>query len=92
MKKVILICTLVLCLLLCSCGNMQIIGEYAYHHVFVETYKTEGRCFDVEKWTESESSGIEVLTEDGFSMFCSEGTYVMVSEKEHCPFCNGGAK
>lgn len=87
MKKIIFICALAVCLMLCSCGNMQVFGEYTYTHVYVETYKTEGRCFDVEKWTESEASGIEILTEDHGSMFLSEGTYILFSEKESCPFC-----
>lgn len=86
MIRIILICTLVLCLMLCSCGNMQLIGEYTYSHVYVETYKTDGHCYDVKKWTDSES-GIEVLTEENGSMFLSEGTYILVSDKDRCPFC-----
>lgn len=85
MKKAILICALILSLVLCSC-NMGVIGAYAFTHVYVETYKTEGRCFDVKMWTDS-SSGVEVLTEDGVSMFLSEGTYILVSDNDGCPFC-----
>ena len=87
MKKIILICVLAVFLLLCSCGNMQIIGEYKYTHIYVETYKTKGRCFGVERWTDNESGGIEVLTEDHGSMFLSEGTYILISDKDKCPFC-----
>lgn len=88
MKKIVcLLISIAIILTLCSCGNWNLIGEYNYTHVYVETYKTEGRCYSIETWTDSES-GIEVKTKSNGSMFLSEGTYILFSDADGCPYCD----
>jgi len=78
--------TLALLLLLTSC-NMQIIGDFSYSHIYLETYKTEGQCYDITNWTDS-NTGIEVKTKEHGTLFLSEGTYILVGDSDKCPFCS----
>ena len=86
MKRVIAIIALVLIMVLCfcGCGNMSLgLGNHEFNKVHVDTYHYSG-CLEVKKWYDSEN-GIEVRTEDGESLFLSEGTYMLVEDE--CPFC-----
>lgn len=66
-----------------SCGP----GNYTFNHLHYITYNNEG-CLDVLNWHESSSgAGIEVKTHDGTSYFFSEGTYILIENKNFCPFC-----
>lgn len=79
---IVLIIIIVVCF--CSCGNMSLgLGNYEFKKVHVDTYHYSG-CFEVEKWYDV-STGIEVRTESGESLFLSEGTYMLVEDE--CPFC-----
>lgn len=93
MKKIcIAVCVFLVAVLmfLPSCGNMSLgIGNYTFTHIHITDY-TEGHCLEVEKWYDSEGDGIEVKTTDGGAYFLSEGTYTLISDKYHCPYCNGG--
>ena len=87
MKKIIAVLMIVGLLgSLCGCGNMSMgFGNYEYNKVHVDTFNHYG-CFDVEKWYDNETGGIEVKTKEVGSMFLSEGTYFLVSDD--CPFCD----
>ena len=93
MKKMcIAVCVFLVAVLmfLPSCGNMSLgMGNYNFTHIHI-TNHTEGHCLDVEKWYDNEGGGIEVKTTDGGAFFLSEGSYMLISDKYHCPFCNGG--
>lgn len=68
----------------CGCGNMSLgLGSYEFNKVHVDTYHYSG-CLEVEKWYDV-STGIEIRTENGESLFLSEGTYMLVEDE--CPFC-----
>ena len=89
MKKIIAICAIALMSIFsfASCGNMSMgIGTYTFNHVCMDS-GTETRCVDVDKWYDYET-GIEVKSKDGGRFWLSEGTYILVSEKDDCPFCN----
>lgn len=77
-----LIIIIVVCF--CGCGNMSLgLGNYEFNKVHVDTYHYSG-CLEVEKWYDV-STGIEIRTENGESLFLSEGTYMLVEDE--CPFC-----
>ena len=82
----ILIIITAITLTLVSC-NMRFVGKYTFEHVYVETYKTEGHCYTVKKWTDSQS-GIEVETKEAGTMFISEGNYILISDESKCPYCH----
>ena len=86
MKKICLSLILAITtLILASCGNYSMgFGNYTYTRIHIDTYHFSG-CYTVEKWYESDS-GIEVKTEELGSIFASEGTYILVSDK--CPICD----
>lgn len=92
MKKFLIIAMalVLICLTLTSCGNMSLgIGNYTFTHIHITDY-TEGYCLEVEKWYDSEGGGIEVKTKNGGAFFVSEGSYILISDKDDCPFCRGG--
>lgn len=84
MKKiVILLC--IATMLLCSCGNRDLIGigSYTFNHLHIDSPHFAG-CLPIEKWIEVDR-GIEVKIEGYGWMFFSEGTYILVEDK--CPIC-----
>ena len=87
MKKFIcLILVVIMMLALCGCGNQSIgFGNYTFTHVHI-TDAVEGHCAEVNKWYSAET-GIELLTEEFGSIFCSEGTYLLFGDNSDCPFC-----
>ena len=89
MKKLIaLILVLIMVLALSACGNRSIgFGNYSFKHVHF-TDAVGGHCATVEKWYESEGSGIEVKTTEYGAIWCSEGTYIMFESGERCPYCD----
>ena len=89
MKKLtILTLTILMIITMCSCGNMKAFGEFEFEHIYVETYKTEGQCFDMVGWVDT-ATGVEVEVEDGYTMFVAEGNYIMFTDAEKCHFCGG---
>jgi len=86
MKKICLFLILaILAMALCSCGNYSIgMGNFSYNKIHINTHDFSG-CYTVEKWYQSET-GIEVKTTEIGSIFCSEGTYILVEDK--CPVCD----
>ncbi len=67
-----------------GCSNVSLgIGSLEFNKVHVDTYHYSG-CLEVDKWYET-STGVEIKTEDGESIFLSEGTYIMIEDE--CPFC-----
>ena len=89
MKKICLFLILVIAVLaLGSCGNYSVgFGNYNYTKIHIDTHHFSG-CYTVEKWYESDS-GIEVKTAELGSIFASEGTYILVSDK--CPICDANS-
>lgn len=87
MKKIIIwVCLIVLCLSLCGCGNMSMgFGNFEFRKIHVDTYHYSG-CFTVEKWYDADN-GVEVKTAEAGSLFLSEGTYMLLSGEQDCPFC-----
>lgn len=86
MKKIIcLICLVVLMVVtFAGCNVSWGLGSYEYNKIHVDTYHYSG-CLDVDKWYDN-STGLEVKTDDGESMFFSEGTYILI--EDNCPFCD----
>lgn len=66
-----------------GCNVSPGMGSLEFNKIHVDTYHYSG-CLEVDKWYET-STGIEVKTEDGESIFLSEGTYIMIEDE--CPFC-----
>lgn len=90
MKRIIafILALTILCVLLCSCGNKSIgFGNYSFKHIHF-TDGVEGHCATVEKWYESEGSGIKVKTAEYDALWCAEGTYILFESGEKCPYCD----
>lgn len=87
MKKFIAILLLLVLVVTCFCGcNVSFgLGTYEYNRIHIDTYHYSG-CLEIDKWYDN-STGVEVKTESGESLFLSEGTYILV--EEDCPFCGG---
>lgn len=66
-----------------GCNVSLGIGNYEFNKVHVDTYHYSG-CLEVDKWYET-STGVEIKTENGESIYLSEGTYIMIEDE--CPFC-----
>lgn len=88
MKKIIATLLIICAAIgLCACGNMSMgFGTYDFSHVHFSD-NLEGHCASVEVWYD-DSTGIEVLTKEHGSIFLSEGTYILFSTAEQCPYCN----
>lgn len=88
MKKIIALIMLLALIVtvMCSCNMGCGVGNLNFGHLHYNTHHESG-CLDISKWYET-GSGIEVTTTDDFSMFFSEGTYILVGNKRDCPFCN----
>ena len=90
MKKIIGFVLALVCLFfsLCSCGNEDIwgIGNFTFTHVAF-SFGGETHCATVEKWIDNDR-GIELKTKEYGSIFCSEGTYILIESKENCPCCH----
>lgn len=78
---------LMLCFLLSSCGNYEMFGTLEYSHVHYADMAGNSGCVDIEAWVEA-SAGVECRINEEDYVFFSEGTYVMVTSKECCYFCN----
>ena len=87
MKKIIYcVLVVIMMLVLCGFGNKGIgFGNYTFTHIHISD-TVEGYCAEVKKWYNSEI-GIEALTEEFGSLFCSEGTYLLFEDGGVCPFC-----
>lgn len=83
----LIIAALALTLGLTGCGNMSYgPGAYTFKHIhFSDTI--DNYCGTVEKWYDNET-GIEVKTKEYGSMYLSEGSYIMFSDGDKCPYCN----
>ena len=88
MKKIlVLVLALTIVLVLSACGNRSYgLGNYSFKHVHF-TDAVNGYCATVEKWYESEGSGIEVKTMEYGAIWCSEGTYMLFESDAQCPYC-----
>lgn len=60
-------------------------GSYTYEHVHICDGAT-GVCATVEGWYEDEV-GVELKTKEFGSIYCSEGTYILIEDSYTCPFC-----
>ncbi|MBE6148120.1 MAG: hypothetical protein E7167_01210 [Firmicutes bacterium] len=87
MKKVIAVMLiLVMALALTACGNQNLLwGNFTYEHVHISD-AIGGHCFNLEQWNE-DATGIELKIEGGSTVFLSEGTYMMFSDSNACPYC-----
>lgn len=87
MKKVIAVMLiLVMALALTACGNQNVLwGNFTYEHVHISD-AIGGHCFNLEQWNE-DATGIELKIEGGSTVFLSEGTYMMFSDSDACPYC-----
>lgn len=87
MKKVIAVMLiLVMTLALTACGNQNLLwGNFTYEHVHISD-AIGGHCFNLEQWNE-DAAGIELKIEGGSTVFLSEGTYMMFSDSDVCPYC-----
>lgn len=87
MRKVIAVMLiLVMALALTACGNQNLLwGNFTYEHVHISD-AIGGHCFNLEQWNE-DATGIELKIEGGSTVFLSEGTYMMFSDSNACPYC-----
>ena len=88
MKKVMkivlaLVLIAVIAVTFVGCNVSLGLGNFEFNKVHVDTYHYSG-CLKVEKWYET-STGLEIKTESGESIYLSEGTYIMIEDE--CPFC-----
>ena len=82
----IMLIMLVLTITLASCGNVAIgPGNYSFKKVHINTQENSC-CVDIDKWYDSEATGIEVHSEEYGAMFLSEGSYILIEDK--CPICD----
>ena len=86
MKKLLGIISVVLLLVLCSCGNVNIgWGSYSFHYVHVQMYGENCVHFKVSSW-KNDDGGIELSTVDHGTILLGDGTYMMY-DTEKCPIC-----
>ena len=88
MKKFLAIALVALVILgiLSGCNMGMTPGNFTFNHIYIDTYHDSG-CYTIEKWYES-GTGIEVTTKEIGSIYCSEGTYILIEDETDCPFCN----
>lgn len=87
MKKIIcFVLVMATIFLMTSCNQGIGLGNLSFKHIHFSN-AVSGRCATVEKWYESEDSGIEVKTKEYGAIWCSEGTYIMFESGAKCPYC-----
>ena len=87
-KLIVIILVLTMVLALSACGNVGFgYGNLSFKHIHF-TDAVGGYCATIEKWYESEGSGIEIKTTEYGAIWCSEGTYIMFESGEKCPYCD----
>ena len=87
MKKLFsfLLILTVLVMMLCSC-NKKLFGTYNFTHVHICDSAGHTADYAIQSWTEqSETPGVEVKINGYGSMWLSEGTYILYTDK--CPLC-----
>ena len=70
---------------LCGCNQNIGIGNYSYKHAHFSD-GTSGYCVTVTSWHDDDM-GCEIHTPTG-DLFLSEGTYILFSDAEECPYCD----
>ena len=86
MKKAFVFLAALAMALLCGCGNHNAgLGNYTFKTIHICDHAGNCRDLKVKSWHDNEGPGIEVQLADGNSLFCSEGTYILVGN--HCPLC-----
>ena len=88
MKRIIAVLLLLCCLCAClaGCGNQSLgFGTFTFEHIHF-TDHIDSHCATIERWVDSET-GIEVKTKEFGSLFLSEGSYILVSKTDDCPYC-----
>lgn len=88
MKKIISIFLFVAMILLLTSCNRSFIGTYNFTHVHICDNAGHTADYPIESWTEDGDGapGIEVKIEGYGSMWLSEGTYILYTDK--CPLCD----
>ena len=90
MKKIVCLMLILLLILpiLTACGNENWgIGNYTYTHVRFAVDGV-GACATVTSWHDNEL-GCELHTKEYGSIYCCEGSYVLIEDGKDCPFCHG---
>lgn len=92
MKKflAITLATLIIVGILSGCNMGMGLGNFTFNHIHLDTYHDSG-CYTIDKWYGDEN-GIEVTTKEIGSIFCSEGTYILLEDEDDCPFCDNENK
>lgn len=85
MKKIILVVMLIIVVVALSACNEDPFGTYAFYKVHICDFAGHCKDLDIISWTDSET-GIEVKSKEYGSLFLSEGTYILYSDK--CPICS----
>lgn len=87
MKKILsmLLVMVLIFVLLSGCNKSYGFGNYEYKYCHVCDFSGNCKDFEIKKWYESES-GIEIRTVDGYDLWLSEGTYILLNDI--CPLCN----
>ena len=89
MKKIIIVVALVAIILttaaIMGCNMNPGLGTYSFKKVHILAHNGEEKCFEISSWRDTEI-GCEVKLKNGGSLWLSEGTYILVSDK--CPICD----
>jgi hypothetical protein len=89
MKKIVCLLLVIVVMMCClaSCGNQSLgLGNFTFEHIHFSD-AIGGHCATIEKWYDN-SEGIEVKTKEFGSMYLSEGSYILVEDGTHCPYCS----
>jgi len=76
---------LTMAVIMTGCNRNIGLGTYSFKKVHILTHNGEEKCFEISSWREAEI-GCEVKLKNGGSLWLSEGTYILVSDK--CPICD----
>lgn len=89
MKKIVCLLLVIVVMMCClaSCGNQSLgFGNFTFRHIHFSD-AIGGHCATIEKWYDNEQ-GIEVKTKEFGSMYLSEGSYILMEDGTHCPYCS----
>ena len=85
-KFIAIVMIMVMTLAMCACGNENWgFGNYSWKHVHFSD-AVSGHCATISSWHDN-TTGIEIHTVEGGSMFLSEGSYILFESGSDCPFC-----
>lgn len=67
-----------------GCNESLGMGNYSFKRAHIYLGGEKSVCVEVESWHDNEV-GVELKLKGGHSIYCSEGTYMLV--EDYCPIC-----